>query len=206
MTKFDELEKRIRRLEEKVSKLFQLAKVKTVDGDNATVVCILADDKSETAPLPWMVRHAGKTIEWWAPEEGEQVLVMNLTGILDISIVLPALYSTAFPAPESDLDIRKLILSDGTSVEHNSKAKTLAIDTNADVTIDAKSATVNSQGDVTVDAKANATVKAIGDVAIDGGTINMNQGTAGGVVCQAHTCAFTGGPHPQGSVTVKGAM
>jgi len=189
MQTLDALVKRVTQLEAKVSKIIQLAKVKTVDANTATVTCILAEDQSETAPLPWMIRHAGNTIEWWLSEVGEQVLVLNLTGVTDMAVVMPALYSTTFPAPDTNPNLRKLVLSDGTAISHDSQNKTLTINTQADVTITANSAAVQCDG----------------DVAINGGNIKFNQGTAGGVVCQSHVCAFTGSGHPQGSTTILGA-
>lgn len=202
MLNLKNMERRLKELETKFQKLFQIAIIKTINTDG-TAICILSNDKSETAPLPWMVRHAGKTIEWWAPEEGEQVLVLNLSGILDLSLILPAFYSTNFPAPETDPAIRKLICSDGTSVTHNITANTLEISTPCDVTINTDGNATIAADHATVTADGDATVEAGGNVNIDGSTINLNQGDAGGVVCQSHACSFTGSPHPQASTTVK---
>jgi phage baseplate assembly protein V len=202
MHNLKQLERRLKTVEEKLNKLFQLASIKTINAD-ATAICILSDDQSETAPLPWMVRHAGKTIEWWAPEEGEQVLILNLSGFMNMSLILPAFYSTNFPAPETDPAIRKLICSDGTSMTHNTNENTFDISTPCDVTLNTNGDATIAAVNATITADGDATVEAGGNVNIDGSAINLNQGDAGGVVCQSHACSFTGSPHPQASLTVK---
>lgn len=203
MFNLKQMERRLKELEKKFQKLFQVAIIKTIN-DDGTATCILSDDQSETAPLPWMVRHAGETIEWWAPEEGEQVLILNLSGIVELSLILPAFYSTNFPAPETDPAIRKLICSDGTSVTHNTTSKTLEITTPCDVTINAEGDATIAAANASVISDGDATVEVGGNVNIDGSQINLNQGDAGGVVCQSHACSFTGSPHPQASTTVMG--
>jgi|GEM_PF-2927673 len=46
------------------------------------------------------------------------------------------------------------------------------------------------------------TLKANGDIEVEGGSVNIN-GNSAKVVTTAHVCAFTGAPHVQGSKTVK---
>jgi phage baseplate assembly protein V len=41
---------------------------------------------------------------WWAPSEGEQVLVLALGGELDTAFVLPGIFSDDFPAPSVSAD------------------------------------------------------------------------------------------------------
>ena len=55
-----------------------------------------------TAPIPWAVARAGPDRTWWAPEVGEQVLLLAPSGELTQAIALPALYSDAHAAPETD--------------------------------------------------------------------------------------------------------
>ncbi|NVK42111.1 MAG: phage baseplate assembly protein V [Oceanospirillaceae bacterium] len=203
MNKLLELERRLKEVEEKLNKLFQLAIIKEIKEDG-TAVCILADDESETAPLPWMVRHAGETIEWWAPEPGEQVLILNLSGFINLSLIVPAFYSKDHPAPETDPNIRTLICSDGTSISHNMAESTINIETPCAVTVNAEGDATIAAANVTVTSDGDATVEAGGNVNVDGSMINLNQGEAGGVVCQSHACSFTGSPHPQASTTVMG--
>jgi len=63
-------------------------------------------------------------------------------------------------------------------------------------------ASVNADGNVSAAAGGNASIKAAGTAKIDGSTVVLNGGKAGGVVCQTHACAFTGLAHPVGSATV----
>lgn len=57
-----------------------------------------------TAPIPWLTGRAGADSTWWAPEVGEQVLLLAPSGELTEAFALPALYSTARPAPSGDAD------------------------------------------------------------------------------------------------------
>lgn len=176
-----DLLKRVSKLEESMGRLVQLAIVLEVDAEQALVKCEIQDDnKTQTPALPWLVRAASDTIEWWAPKPGEQVIVIGLTGSQGNAVVLPSLYSTQHPAPETDPNIRKLITTDGASITHDMTAKTIAIET---------------QGDVSV--------TSTGKVSVEGSEVLLNNGDAGGVVCQTHLCAFTGAAHPQGSAKVK---
>lgn len=51
----------------------------------------------------------------------------------------------------------------------------------------------------------DANIKA-SSVKVDAENIIIAGEDGGGVVCQNHICSFTGGPHPQGSSKIKGAM
>ena len=51
--------------------------------------------------LKWATRRAGSTRTWSAPTVGEQVIVFSPGGDLTRSIILPALYSQEFDAPET---------------------------------------------------------------------------------------------------------
>lgn len=203
MINLKQLERRLKELEDKFQNLFQVAIIKSIN-DNGMAVCTLSESQRETEPLPWMVRHAGETIEWWAPEIGEQVLILNISGIIDLSLILPAFYSNNYPAPETDPAIRKLICSDGTSITHNTKDSTLDIATPCAVTINTESDATIAAANATITTDGDATVEAGGNVNVDGSQISFNQGEAGGVVCQSHACAFTGSAHPQASTTVLG--
>ena len=54
--------------------------------------------------LPWLTARAGNDITWWAPEVGEQVVILSPSGDLAQGVVLPGLYQTAHPAPSNSAD------------------------------------------------------------------------------------------------------
>ena len=58
--------------------------------------------------LKWATRRAGSTRTWPAPTVGEQVIVFSPGGDLTRGIILPALYSQEFDAPESSDTLPKL--------------------------------------------------------------------------------------------------
>lgn len=125
-----------RRLDDEAFNLVELARrlanvvregtVAAVDPANYRVrVQYDTDEAGEpvlTAPIPWMVTRAGPDREWWAPEVGEQVVLLAPSGELTQALALPALYSDAMPAPSDDPDKRVQRYSDGAVFEYDRDA------------------------------------------------------------------------------------
>ncbi len=175
--------------------------------------------------LPWLTRRAGGDVDWWAPEVGEQVVLLAPSGELAQAVVMPALYQSATPAPADVETVRRTTFADGTTVEydraahhltvtvagpsaqvaveidgeahvHTTGAATVAVDGSADVTVgQAATVDVGTTCDVTAGGKATLTAH---QVEIDGGS-----GSLTGTVTGQCICAFTGAPHPDYSATVK---
>ena len=61
---------------------------------------------------------------------------------------------------------------------------------------------LRQSGDIDVTVSGACNVTASGKVVVDGSQIELN-GTDGDIVTTKHICAYTGGPHVQGSTTVK---
>ena len=72
-----------------------------------------------------MTTRAGDDRTWWAPSVGEQVLILSPSGELAAGVVLPALYRTAHPAPESDPGKHTRIHRDGARIESDAGAHKL---------------------------------------------------------------------------------
>ncbi len=72
-----------------------------------------------TAPIPWVVARAGDDRNWWAPDIGEQVVLLAPSGELNQALALPALYSDAHAAPASDPDKRVTRHADGALFEYD---------------------------------------------------------------------------------------
>ncbi len=72
-----------------------------------------------TAPIPWLTARAGPDSTWWAPEEGEQVVLLAPSGELTQAMALPALYSDERPAPADTADKRVSRHSDGAVFEYD---------------------------------------------------------------------------------------
>ena len=75
-----------------------------------------------TGWLPWLAARAGGDHSWWAPEIGEQVLILAPSGELSNGIVLAGLYQSNRPAPSDDPDKRLVRYSDGAEIEYDRAA------------------------------------------------------------------------------------
>ena len=97
---------RIADLERRVNRMLTLGVVSEVDLDAARCrVRYGPKDGPEavTAPIPWVTwRAAGEDASWWAPQEGEQVLLLAIGGELEGAVALPAIFSNALPAPSAE--------------------------------------------------------------------------------------------------------
>lgn len=69
--------------------------------------------------LPWLTARAGEDRSWWAPEPGEQVLVLSPYGDPSQAVVLPAIYQDAHPAPASARTKHRVEYKDGAFVEYD---------------------------------------------------------------------------------------
>ena len=132
--------------------------------------------------LKWATPRAGSTRTWSAPTVGEQVIVFSPGGDLTRGIIVPALYSQAFDAPESSDTIHTTHYSDGAVLQYDHAAHALtATLPGGTATITADKVTSNAPstictGDLTV--MKNLTVN--GTTALNGG-VNAKAGAAGGV-------------------------
>ncbi|MBB4287747.1 phage baseplate assembly protein V [Roseospira goensis] len=80
-----------------------------------------------TTWLPWLTHRAGPDVTWWAPEPGEQVVVLAPGGELDQAVALPALYQTRHPAPADRPTVHRTVYDDGTTVEYDRVARVLRV-------------------------------------------------------------------------------
>lgn len=188
-------------------RLFNLIQVGTVhSADYPKALVRVALGELVTGWLPWLTARAGADRSWWAPSVGEQVVVLSPSGELVQGMVLPALFQTAHPAPGNAETLHHTAYGDGSFVEYDRATGQMTVTNNVGNTL------MNSVGDLDAAVGGNAIVNAAGDVDIDAGgtatvdaaSIVLNGGASGGLVCQAHVCAFTGSPHPQGSATITG--
>lgn len=189
-----EIMQRLGDLERRLASLMMIGTVAEVDTATARVKVTIGD--LTTAMIPWLAGRAGSNQTWNPPDVGEQVLVLSPSGNLANGIAVPALYCTDFPAPSDDQDEVVYQIGEGISLTVNRSDKSVVLAV-AEGTL-----TVDTGGDASITVGGTATIAATGDAEITGANVKLNGGEAGGVVCQTHTCAFTGGPHPVASQTV----
>lgn len=169
------VEFRLAELERRLANLARIGVVEELDEASARVRVRCGE--LLTGWLPWLTRRAGGDADWWAPEPGEQVLVISPFGDPALGLALPALYQDTHPAPAGVKTVRRVTFADGTVIEYDRAGSKLSVNC-------VGSAAINATGPVTVDAPE----------------IHHNQGA--GVVTTAHICHFTGAPHGDGSSTV----
>lgn len=77
--------------------------------------------------LPWLTSRAGEDSTWWAPEVGEQVIVLSPGGNVGAGVVLPALNSDHHPAPGQSGDVARVTFGDGVVVEYDRAVHVLRV-------------------------------------------------------------------------------
>lgn len=100
--------------------LVQFGTVRELDTAAARVRVEVGDNL--TAWLPWLTLRAGPDRTWWAPEPGEQVVVLAPVGDMAQGVVLPGIYSDAHPAPASSADVSRCEWKDGASAQYDRAA------------------------------------------------------------------------------------
>jgi len=173
----------IAEIERRISNLIRVGSIGAVDYPAGTVK--VQCDGIVTGWLPWLTRRAGGDVDWWAPEVGEQVLVLAPSGLLSAAVVLPALYSDAHPEPASSPDVHSVHYANGDRFTHNRADGSCSIQCAGPVTVVAG-------GPVTVQATAvtldTAQTTCSGDLTVNG-SISAPSGdvTAGSISLKQHT-------------------
>jgi len=121
-----DLEFEIAELNRRVANLLRVGSIVDTDYANARARVTIGD--ITTGWLDFMTQRAGGDRTWWAPEIGEQVMVLSPSGDLAQGKILPALYSAAAPAPAGSPDIHKEVHADGFSVTHDRANKRTVLD------------------------------------------------------------------------------
>ena len=164
--------------------------------------------------LPWLATRAGLDRTWWAPDVGEQCVVLSPSGEMNQGVVLLGLYQDTHPAPSAEQDLQLTEYSDGTKVSYDRAAGLLTVDCVGDIVVKAaRTLLVDIVGDVTVKSAANLLVDIVGDVTVKGaatllvdivGDITLR--TPALVTIDAPTSKFTGDGEIQGATHTVGAV
>jgi len=118
----------ITELDRRVSNLIQIGKVVEADYPNAKLKVEIGDIITDW--IPWLTKRASNDTTWWAPEVGEQVLVLAPSGELKQAVIMPALYQNAHPAIDDSEDVSKTVYKDGTLTRYNRDTHVLTVDVN----------------------------------------------------------------------------
>ncbi len=143
---------------------------------DSKMVVVELSDNLESLEMPYLVNGSGNANVYFIPKVGDQVVVVSKNGCINQGFVLPNIYREGVIGAEDEWRIE---FSQGSIKYNGGKLE------------------INSDSEVTVVSKK---------VHIDAEQIILADESGGGVVCQKHTCAFTGTPHPAGSSKVKGIL
>lgn len=105
--------------------LIRIGTVEVVDRERG--LCRVNTGGNLTDWLHWMTCRAGRARVWWAPSEGEQVLVLSLGGELDTAFVLSGIFSDNFPAPSASADALHITFPDGAVMEYEPASGGLSV-------------------------------------------------------------------------------
>ncbi|AMC35382.1 hypothetical protein VN23_12550 [Janthinobacterium sp. B9-8] len=152
--------------------LIRIGTVAEVDHDNA--LCRVQSGELLTDWLPWITARAGKVRIWNPPSIGEQVVLFSQSGEVGAGVLLPGLFSDAFPPPSHDASVTCIAFPDGALVSYNHGSgalnatgiKTALIQASDHVTVDCPETTTTGNltvgGDLSV--KGDSTLKGKADV------------------------------------------
>ncbi|WP_067487084.1 phage baseplate assembly protein V [Dickeya sp. CSL RW240] len=112
--------------------------------DRARPGCRVKTGGLTTDWLPWLTSRAGASREWSAPSVGEQVLLLSIGGELSTAFVLPAIFSSAHPAPSDSADAQVAVFPDGARFEYEPASGRLLINGIKNMVINADAMMINS--------------------------------------------------------------
>jgi len=162
-------------LERRLANLIRVGTVIAADYTDARV--IVRCDGIATDWLPWMTRRAGHDRDWWAPDIGEQVIVLAPSGLMGGAFVLPALYADAHPEPATSPDIHTIRYGNGDIVTHNRADGSWFIQCAGPVTVIAGGAVTVKAPSVTLDTPHTTCT---GHLSVQAGLSVTGAGSGGG--------------------------
>ena len=168
---------RLESLERRLENTVLVGTVSDTDYDNARVK--IESGELKTGWLPWIAERAGSDRTWWAPEPGEQVVVLSPGGQVELGVVLPALYRDTFPAPGASPDVCRVTYADGADISYDRASHTLTA-----TLPDGGTMNVTSPGGITVAAEGG--VRVTGDMSLNGSLSVTGDVKADGDVADSH--------------------
>ncbi|MCE3232491.1 MAG: Phage baseplate assembly protein [Rickettsiaceae bacterium] len=119
----------ITELDRRVSNLIQIGTVVAANYEHAKLKVKIGDITTDW--LPWLVTRASNDTSWWAPEVGEQVIVLAPSGELHQAVIMPSIYQSAHPAIDTSEDVSKTVYKDGTTTRYDRDSHLLTVDVNS---------------------------------------------------------------------------
>ncbi|CAI1573501.1 Phage P2 baseplate assembly protein gpV [Serratia proteamaculans] len=177
--------------------LIRVGTVHAVDRERG--LCRVNTGGNLTDWLHWMTCRAGRARVWWAPSEGEQVLVLSLGGELDTAFVLSGIFSDNFPAPSASADALHITFPDGAVMEYEPASGALSV-------TGIKTANVQASESITASTKV-VVVKAAESITLDTPEVICTNKLTAGTLEVKKGGAMTGNiTHTGGSITSNGVV
>lgn len=131
LARIDELERRVRNQ-------IRAGRVVAISGDGKQIQ--VRTGKNTTPFISWLAWAMGEVREYRCPSEGEQVLLLNYGGGLELSQcwALCGVPSSEFQLPASDPKIHRIQYADGSFIEKNDSSGDLAFHVEGDLILDVK--------------------------------------------------------------------
>lgn len=191
----------------RLANLIRVGVIADVDLVNALATVDLGEVITDW--LPWLTHRAGGDRTWWAPDAGEQVIVLSPSGELAQGVILPGIYQDDHPQNGNTANIHRTTYSDGSVVEYDRAVHRLTVTVGTgSVVVNCATATVNAATSTTLNTpetfcKGKLTVDGLitgsGGLAISGGSGAAVQGniTSTGGDIKADTISLKGHHHTE---------
>lgn len=114
----------------RVNNLIRYGVVKETNYEQGLIRVEMQDGEVLSDWIPWVTLRAGKDKFWWAPEQGEVMLVLAPSGELANAVALPAAFSNQNQNGDRET-IQRQTFDDGTVIEYDRQSHTYNIDASA---------------------------------------------------------------------------
>lgn len=114
----------------RIANVIRYGIVKETDYEKALIRVELQDGELLTDWIPWVTLRAGNDKFWWAPEEGEVMLLLAPSGELANAVALPAAFSNQ-NQNAAEPTVQRQTFDDGTVIEYDRAAHRYTIDATA---------------------------------------------------------------------------
>ncbi|MGE4526827.1 MAG: phage baseplate assembly protein V [Rhodospirillaceae bacterium] len=202
----EDLRQQVADLDRRLSNVVRPGQIFAVDP--ARLVCRHKSGDLVTGWVRWLTHRAGEDADWWVPSVGEQAILFSPDGEPNQGWVLPAGYSAAFPAPESDPARHVTAYRDGARIVYDTAAHKLTADLpgDADLTVKGDLA-VAAEGSVSVTAKGEIAATSETRISVSAPAIQMiaTQGGAGAATLTGDF-ALEGNLEVQGNIHATGTI
>ncbi|NJB67212.1 phage baseplate assembly protein V [Desulfobaculum xiamenense] len=185
-------------MERRLASLIRFGTVAEADYGAARVRVAMGGAVSDW--LPWLTLRAGNDRTWWAPEVGEQVLVLSPSGEPAQGVVLGSIFQAAHPAPAVVPTVDRRVYADGAVIEYDREAHRLHALVPGDVVAEvSRDVNVRAGGRISATAGAGVEITApritLNGVIFLNGPLTQGGGSGGG------SAIFNAALHAKGDIT-----